>query len=278
MCSPVCLLPSLIQCMRLVRGSLSATAAAGRVGFGRRGSRTPTVGGRLRHLGRWLRTQCTAVARPRPFACRRSCVISRLCTCCRWVMRHHTSLSPASRPVSVVPADLGERPSSGRLRWPPSLPSHPVSPRLVYRLVYGAVAGSRPGRSLGERATAGLSVVAGTLTAMNVDVWLPPVLAVVIGALALPQCRQGVARPCWSASAADQARPGRRRGVVWQRCSDGRRSVPAAFAAYQAELNELPPPADRDAWQTAQQHAASQPGPGSHYRHPSPCLPQLWRS
>jgi hypothetical protein len=32
----------------------------------------------------------------------------------------------------------------------------------------------------------------------------------------------------------------------------------AAFAAYQAELNELPPPAERDAWQTAQQNAACQ--------------------
>jgi len=89
-------LPSLIRCMRPAGGSLSATAAAGRVGFGRRGSRTPIVGGRLRHLGRWLRTQCTAAARPCPFACRRSCVISRLCTCCRWVMSHTTHVSDVS--------------------------------------------------------------------------------------------------------------------------------------------------------------------------------------
>ncbi len=32
----------------------------------------------------------------------------------------------------------------------------------------------------------------------------------------------------------------------------------AAFAAYQAELDELPPPAKRDQWQAAQQIAASQ--------------------
>jgi hypothetical protein len=32
----------------------------------------------------------------------------------------------------------------------------------------------------------------------------------------------------------------------------------AAFAAYQAELDELPPPAERDAWQTARQNAACQ--------------------
>jgi hypothetical protein len=96
MCSPVRLLPSLIQCMRPVRGSLSATAAAGRVGFGRRGSRTHTVGGRLRHLGRWLRTQCSTATSPCPFACRRSCVISRLCTCCRWVMSHTTCVSRVS--------------------------------------------------------------------------------------------------------------------------------------------------------------------------------------
>jgi hypothetical protein len=32
----------------------------------------------------------------------------------------------------------------------------------------------------------------------------------------------------------------------------------AAFAAYHAELDELPPPAERNQWQTAQQIATSQ--------------------
>ena len=103
MCSPECLLPSLIQ--RMARGSLSATAAAGRVGFGRRGSRTPTIGGRLRHPRRWLRTQRTAAARPCPFAFRPSCVISRLCTRCRWVTSTTTHVSP----VSGVPARLADQ-------------------------------------------------------------------------------------------------------------------------------------------------------------------------
>jgi len=34
----------------VVRGSASATAAAGNVGFGRRGSRTPVSGGRFLNL------------------------------------------------------------------------------------------------------------------------------------------------------------------------------------------------------------------------------------
>ena len=124
MCSPECLLPGLIQ--RMARGSLSATAAARRVGFGRRGSRTPTIGGRLRHPRRWLRTQRTAAARPCPFACRPSCVISRLCTCCRWVMSSATHVSP----VSGVPARLADQGIGAmtcRARPGPSPPSRSVS-------------------------------------------------------------------------------------------------------------------------------------------------------
>ena len=78
----------------MARGSLSATAVAGRVGFGRRGSRTPTVGGRLRHFGRWLRTQCNAVVRMRRGECRCSRVMSRSYACCRWVMSTTTCVSP----------------------------------------------------------------------------------------------------------------------------------------------------------------------------------------
>jgi len=78
--------------MSPTRGSLSATAAAGRLGFGRRGSRTPTVGGRLRHFGRWSRTHCSAVPGMRDVRCRYSRVISWLCTCCRWVMSSTTDV------------------------------------------------------------------------------------------------------------------------------------------------------------------------------------------
>ena len=113
---------------------------------------------------------------------------------------------------------------------------------------------------MGERATAGLSVVACTLIAMNVDVWLPPVLAAVIGALLSPSVGKGLL-------ALAGARARRIKHVPVDGAELYGNGVPmdedqfrATFAAYQAELNELPPPADRDAWQTAQQQAASRAG------------------
>jgi hypothetical protein len=116
--------------MRATRGSLSAAAAAGRVGFGRRGSRTPTVGGHLRQFGRWLRTQYSPVARPRPTGCRRSRVMSRLCTCCRWFMSTTTRISPRL---------LGSRVS----RWP-GVQDRSLSPRSrrVRPVPAGLVGGS----------------------------------------------------------------------------------------------------------------------------------------
>ena len=49
---------------------------------------------------------------------------------------------------------------------------------------------SKPDAS--ERAAANLSAVADTLPAMNVDIWLPPVLAAVIGALLSPSIGKGL--------------------------------------------------------------------------------------
>jgi hypothetical protein len=93
---------------------------------------------------------------------------------------------------------------------------------------------------------------------MNVDVWLPPVLAAVIGALLSPSVGKGFLALAGA----------RRRQIKHVQVSGAElyaNGVPmeeaqfrSAFAAYQAELDTLPPPAERDKWQTAQQIAASQ--------------------
>jgi hypothetical protein len=93
---------------------------------------------------------------------------------------------------------------------------------------------------------------------MNIDIWLPPVLAAVIGALLAPSVGKGLL-----------ALAGARARRIKHTAVDGAElyanGVPmdeaqfrAAFAAYQAELEMLPPPAERNQWQTAQQIAASQ--------------------
>jgi hypothetical protein len=83
--SPGWRLFSLIRRLRAVRGSSSATAAAGSVGRGRSGSRTPAVGGRLRQcLSRSATRRHAAVAMLRQTAmsrrttCPRPRVISRI--------------------------------------------------------------------------------------------------------------------------------------------------------------------------------------------------------
>ena len=103
-----------------------------------------------------------------------------------------------------------------------------------------------------------LSVAAGTLAAMNVDVWLPPVLAAVIGALLSPSVGKGLL-------ALAGARARRIRHVPVDGAELYVNGVPmdeaqfrSAFAAYRAEMDTLPPPAERNQWQQAQQAAASQ--------------------
>lgn len=93
---------------------------------------------------------------------------------------------------------------------------------------------------------------------MNIDIWLPPVLAAVIGALLSPSVGKGL-------FILAGARARRVKHVPVDGAELYANGVPmdeaqfrAAFAAYLAELEALPPPAERDAWQTAQQHAASQ--------------------
>jgi hypothetical protein len=92
---------------------------------------------------------------------------------------------------------------------------------------------------------------------MNIDIWLPPVLAAVIGALLSPSVGKGLLILAG-------ARAHRIKHITVDGAELYNNGVPmdevqfrAAFAAYQAELDMLPPPAERDAWQTAQQVDAS---------------------
>lgn len=93
---------------------------------------------------------------------------------------------------------------------------------------------------------------------MNVDLWLPPVLAAVIGALLSPSVGKGLLDLAG-------ARAGRIKHVQVSGGELYANGVPmdeaqlrSVFAAYQAELDTLPLPTERDQWQTAQQIAASQ--------------------
>jgi hypothetical protein len=104
----------------------------------------------------------------------------------------------------------------------------------------------------------GLSVAAGTFAAMNVGVWLPPVLAAVIGALLSPSVGKGLL-------ALAGARARRIMHVPVTGAELYANGVPmdeaqfrSAFAVYQAELDTLPPPGERHQWEMAQQIAASQ--------------------
>lgn len=93
---------------------------------------------------------------------------------------------------------------------------------------------------------------------MNVDVWLPPVLAAVIGALLSPSVGKGLLMLAG-------ARARRIKHVPVDGAELYANGVPmdefqfrAAFAAYQAELDALSPSAERDEWELAEQRAAVQ--------------------
>jgi hypothetical protein len=93
---------------------------------------------------------------------------------------------------------------------------------------------------------------------MNTNIWLPPVLAAVIGALLAPSVGKGLLTLA-------RARACRVKHILVDGAELYDKGVPmdesqfrAAFAAYQAELEALPPPTERNEWQTAQQIAASQ--------------------
>ena len=93
---------------------------------------------------------------------------------------------------------------------------------------------------------------------MNIDVWLPPGLAAVIGALLSPSVGKGLLILAG-------ARARRIKHVPVDGAELYANGVPmeesqfrAAFAAYQAELDALPPPVERNEWQMKQQFAATQ--------------------
>jgi hypothetical protein len=93
---------------------------------------------------------------------------------------------------------------------------------------------------------------------MNIDIWLPPVLAAVIGALLSPSVGKGLLTLAG-------ARARRIKHVRVDGAELYANGVPmdeaqfrAAFAAYQAELDELPPPAERNEWEMKRQFAAAQ--------------------
>jgi hypothetical protein len=103
-----------------------------------------------------------------------------------------------------------------------------------------------------------LSSAADTLPPMNIDIWLPPVLAAIIGALLSPSVGKGLLT-----LAGVRARQVKH--VPVGGCELYASGVPmdeaqfrAAFAAYQAELDELPAPADRNEWEMKRQYAAAQ--------------------
>lgn len=116
--------------------------------------------------------------------------------------------------------------------------------------------GLRPETS--ERFAVNLSVAADTFAAMNIDIWLPPVLAAAITALLSPSVGKGLVTLA-------KARTRRIKHVPIDGAELYANGMPmdeaqfrSAFGAYQAELDMLPPPAERNKWQTAQQIAASQ--------------------
>jgi len=103
-----------------------------------------------------------------------------------------------------------------------------------------------------------LSVATATLLSMNVDVWLPPVLAAVIGGLLSPSVGKGLLLLA-------RARAQRIKHIPVSGVELYSNGVPMdegqfrdAFAAYQAELDELPPPAERNEWEMKRQFAAAQ--------------------
>jgi hypothetical protein len=96
------------------------------------------------------------------------------------------------------------------------------------------------------------------LAVMNISVWLPPVLAAVVGALLSPSAGKGLLTLA-------RARARRIKHVPVDGAELYTNGVPmdepqfrAVFAAYQAELDAPPPPAERNDWQMKQQFTAVQ--------------------
>jgi soluble lytic murein transglycosylase-like protein len=93
---------------------------------------------------------------------------------------------------------------------------------------------------------------------MNISVWLPPVLAAVIGALLSPSVGKGLLILAGARARRIKHVPVDGAELYSNGMPMDESQFRAAFAAYQAELDALPPPAERNEWQMKQQFAASQ--------------------
>jgi hypothetical protein len=93
---------------------------------------------------------------------------------------------------------------------------------------------------------------------MNIEIWLPPVLAAVIGALLSPSVGKGLVALAGARARHIKYVPVDGAELYANGAPMDEAQFRAVFGAYQAGLDTLPPPAERDEWQKAQQAAASQ--------------------
>jgi len=103
-----------------------------------------------------------------------------------------------------------------------------------------------------------LSAAADTLPVMNIDIWLPPVLAAVIGALLSPSVGKGLFTLAGARARHIKHVPVDGAELYANGVPMDEPQFRAVLAAYQAELDTLPPPAERDEWQMKRQYAAAQ--------------------
>jgi hypothetical protein len=103
-----------------------------------------------------------------------------------------------------------------------------------------------------------LSVATDTLLAMNINVWLPSVLAAVIGALLSPSVGKGLLTLAGARARRIKHVPVGGAELYANGVPMDEAQFRAAFAAYQAELDELPPPGERNEWEMKRQFAAAQ--------------------
>jgi hypothetical protein len=93
---------------------------------------------------------------------------------------------------------------------------------------------------------------------MNMDIWLPPVLAAVIGALLSPSVAKGLLTLAGVRAHRVKHVPVDGGELYANGVPMDEAQFRAAFAAYQAELGELSPPAERNEWEMKRQYAAVQ--------------------
>jgi hypothetical protein len=93
---------------------------------------------------------------------------------------------------------------------------------------------------------------------MNIDIWLPPVIAAIIGGLLSPSVGKGLITLAGARARRIKHVPASGAELYSSGVPMDEPQFRAAFAAYHAELNELPPPAERSEWEMKRQFAAAQ--------------------